>query len=84
MPINTDAFIYAGLFAPGDTAEHALAPGRGAWVQVVEGIVSVAGVTLESGDGVGITDAAELSFSFGAESEVLIFDVRMDAERLWT
>jgi len=84
MPINTDASIYAGLFAPGDTATHPLAPGRGAWVQVVDGTVSVAGTTLYSGDGVGITDTAELSFAFAADSEVLIFDVRMDAERLWT
>ena len=84
MPINTDAYIYAGLFSAGDTAKHALVPGRGAWVQVVDGTVEVAGTTLHSGDGVGITDASELSFSFGAESEVLFFDVRMDAERLWT
>ena len=52
-------------------------------MQVVDGTVSVAGITLEAGDGVGITDATELAFEFGAESEVLLFDVRMDAERLW-
>ena len=84
MPVNTDAYIYAGLFGPDHTADHTLAPGRGAWVQVVAGIVSVAGVTLEAGDGVGITDATELAFAFEAESEVLLFDVRMDAKRLWT
>ena len=84
MPINTDASIYAGLFDAGDRAQHALADGRGAWVQVVEGEVSVAGVTLRSGDGAGITDADELAFTAGAESEVLLFDLRMDAPRLWT
>jgi redox-sensitive bicupin YhaK (pirin superfamily) len=84
MPINTDAFIYAGLFGAGDEAGHALGDGRGAWVQVVEGEVSVAGVTLRGGDGAGITDAGRLAFAFGAESEVLLFDLRMDAPRLWT
>jgi redox-sensitive bicupin YhaK (pirin superfamily) len=84
MPINTDAFIYAGLFEAGDRAEHTLAEGRGAWVQVVAGEVTVAGVTLRSGDGAGITDADALAFAFGAESEVLLFDLRMDAPRLWT
>ena len=84
MPVNTDAFVYAGLFGTGDQAEHALAKGRGAWVQVVEGTAHVAGVTLRSGDGVGITDTDRLTFTFGAESEVLLFDVRMDVPRLWT
>lgn len=83
MPINTDAYIYAGLFAKGDAVQHALAPGRGAWVQVVEGMVEGAGVTLQSGDGAGVTNADELRFEFVAESEVLLFDLRMDAERLW-
>lgn len=83
-PINTDAFIYAGLFTPGDQVAHRLDAGRGAWVQVVEGEVEVPGVTLESGDGAGITNTDELNFRFGAESEVLLFDVRMDVPRLWT
>jgi len=84
MPINTDAYIYAGEFESGDRARHALAEGRGAWVQVVDGEAEVAGVTLRSGDGAGITDADTLAVSFGAESEVLLFDLRMDAPRLWT
>jgi redox-sensitive bicupin YhaK (pirin superfamily) len=84
MPVNTDAYIYAGLFADGDRARHELAEGRGAWVQVVEGEVTVAGATLRGGDGAGITETDALDFRFGAESEVLLFDLRMDAPRLWT
>ena len=83
MPINTDAFIYAGLFEDGDAVHHPLAEGRGAWVQIVRGQVDVAGVTLKKGDGVGITETDRLDFSFGADSEVLLFDLRMDAPRLW-
>jgi redox-sensitive bicupin YhaK (pirin superfamily) len=84
IPINTDAFIYAGLFDSGDRTRHELADGRGAWVQVVEGEVDVADVTLRSGDGVGITNTDQLDFAFGAESEVLLFDLCMDVPRLWT
>lgn len=84
MPINTDAFIYAGLFAPDDRVVHNLAEGRGAWVQVVAGEVEVTGVTLKAGDGVGVTGVDELDFRFDAESEVLLFDLRMDVPRLWT
>jgi redox-sensitive bicupin YhaK (pirin superfamily) len=83
MPINTDARIYAGLFSPGDTARHPLAPGWGAWIQVVHGELRVAGLTLHQGDGAGITNARDLDMQFDAESEVLLFDVRMDAPLLW-
>ncbi|WP_022836303.1 pirin family protein [Salisaeta longa] len=84
MAINTDAFIYAGRFAPGDVVTHALGKGRGAWVQMVHGALTVCGTTLEAGDGVGITAADRLEFRVAEDSEVLLFDVRMDVPRLWT
>jgi quercetin 2,3-dioxygenase len=83
MPINTDARIYAGLFRPGDSVQHSVDAGWGSWIQVVHGELRVAGLTLHSGDGAGITDAPELDIEFDAESEVLLFDVRMDAPLLW-
>ena len=84
MPINTDAFVYAGVFHPGDRLTHKLEEGRGAWVQVVDGALEVAGLTLHQGDGVGITDTDAINLAFTADSEVLLFDVRMDVPRLWT
>ena len=88
MPINTDAFVYAGLFAPGDTVTHPLDAGRGAWVQVVEGELTIETspdtLALHSGDGVGLTHTDALNLAATADSEVLLFDVRMDVPRLWT
>lgn len=83
MPINTDAFIYAGLFGPGDSVQHRLEDGRGAWIQMVDGVCRVAHITLDQGDGVGITDVNELNLQFEADSEVLLFDLRMDVPLLW-
>jgi redox-sensitive bicupin YhaK (pirin superfamily) len=83
MPINTDARIWAGLFSAGDVVRHSIEAGWGAWIQMVHGELSVAGLDLRQGDGVGITDARELEIQFNAESEVLLFDVRMDAPLLW-
>ena len=83
MPINTDARIYAGLFEAGDAVEHVVEDGRGVWLQMVDGQVEVAGVTLEQGDGVGITEASALDLAFQDESEVLLFDLRMDVPLLW-
>jgi len=83
MPVNTDAFVYVGQFSPGERASHELPSGRGGWVQVVDGTVSVGGVTLQTGDGAGFTSLDELWFSFGEETELLLIDVRMDARRVW-
>jgi redox-sensitive bicupin YhaK (pirin superfamily) len=83
MPINTDARIYAGLFLPGDTVAHVLEAGRGVWIQMVRGRLRVAGETLNTGVGVGITEADRLDLHFETDSETLLFDVRMDAPLLW-
>jgi redox-sensitive bicupin YhaK (pirin superfamily) len=61
---------------------YELSNGRGAWVQVVEGSVSVGGVTLKEGDGAGFTSPTELAFSFERPSELLLIDLRMDAPRI--
>jgi redox-sensitive bicupin YhaK (pirin superfamily) len=83
MPVNTDAFVHVGQFSPPDRATHELSSGRGAWVQVVEGTVTVGGVTLRAGDGAGFTAPGELGFSFKRPTELLLIDVRMDAARIW-
>lgn len=83
MPVNTDAFVYAGQFSPGDRPVHDLSPNRGAWVQVVEGRVSVGGISLEAGDGAGFTTPDVLEFSFDGSAEVLLVDVRMDVSPVW-
>ena len=83
MPINSDVRVYAGLFAAGDQVALELERGRGAWVQVVKGRVTVGEVTLEQGDGAGITDAGSLGFEFHESSEVLLLDVRMNAHLIW-
>jgi quercetin 2,3-dioxygenase len=62
---------------------YSLDPGWGAWIPVVHGDLRVAGPALNQGDGAGITDARQLDIQFDAESEVLLFDVRMDVPLLW-
>jgi hypothetical protein len=91
MAINTDAFIYAGLFDEGDGVTYALGGGengevgteRGAWIQVVDGELSVCGERLAQGDGVGITGVSELDITFHADSEVLLFDLGMNTPMIW-
>jgi len=75
--------IYAGLFRAGDSLRHPIEAGWGGWVQVVDGELRVAGLALHPGDGAGITDVSQLEFTFDADSEVLLFEVHMDAPLLW-
>src|SRR4030095_15903145 len=46
VTVHADARLYAGLFDAGQTAEHALADGRHAWVHVVRGKARVNGLDL--------------------------------------
>lgn len=90
MPINTDAFIYAGLFSEGDEYSHELAAGRGAWFQMVNGSAHIRGigasgetVSMEPGDGIGITGPDRFDVEFGSAAEVLLFDLGMDEPMIW-
>lgn len=83
MPINTDASIYAGLFTKKDNIRHKVEKGRGVWLQMVNGKLRVADVLLTQGDGIGITNIDSIALRFEADSEVLLFDMRMDIPLIW-
>jgi redox-sensitive bicupin YhaK (pirin superfamily) len=73
--LRQDARVHAGLF---DAAEHArftIHDGRQSYVHVARGAVHVAGLHLEAGDGLKITDAGEIEFREGRSAEVLLFDL---------
>jgi redox-sensitive bicupin YhaK (pirin superfamily) len=75
--IHQDARVFAALLEGGRTAEHALAAGRYAWVQVARGEVDVNGVRLSAGDGAAISEERLLRIT-GAGSgpaELLVFDL---------
>ena len=79
MPVNADAYVSVGEFSPDDRISYNLPPGRGAWIQVIEGAVSIDSVTLRTGDGAGVTAADPIDVSIERPSEVLLVDVGMDA-----
>ncbi len=73
VTLHQDATIHAGLFDGDERAEHALAPGRAAWVHVARGTLSVNGERLTAGDAAAIGDHVTLERGEGAE--VLVFDL---------
>jgi redox-sensitive bicupin YhaK (pirin superfamily) len=59
----------------GDSAKHALAPDRHAWVQIARGAVELNGRELKAGDGAAISNESELTVKAQETSEVLVFDL---------
>ena len=75
LKIHQDVRVYVANLEKGDAVTHALEPGRGAWVQVARGSLTVNGERLEEGDGGAIEDETEIVFANGDGAEVLLFDL---------
>jgi redox-sensitive bicupin YhaK (pirin superfamily) len=75
LGIHQDADIFASVLAKGDAVRHDMAPGRRAWVQVVDGTIEVNGQTLAEGDGAAIADVGRLEFTTEGSGELLLFDL---------
>lgn len=73
--IQQDARLYAGVFREGSAETFALGDGRHAWIQVVDGSVTVNGVALKTGDAAAISDETLLELAFDQTSEILLFDL---------
>jgi redox-sensitive bicupin YhaK (pirin superfamily) len=74
--IHQDVQLYASLLNVGDTVTHPLAPGRGAWLQVARGQLSLNGRQLDSGDGVAVRGEPMLDAkALADDTEFLLFDL---------
>lgn len=75
VTIHQDANLYIARLDKGDSAKHALAPDRHAWVQIARGAVELNGRELKAGDGAAISNESELTVKAQETSEVLVFDL---------
>ena len=75
--IHQDADLYAGHFDAGEGASFDLRPGRGAWVQVARGAISLNGEPLAAGDGAAIKDVDTIEIEGREDAEVLVFDLAL-------
>ncbi|MDP9001002.1 MAG: pirin family protein, partial [Myxococcota bacterium] len=63
VTIHADALVYASLLEAGDSVDHAVLPGRHAWIQVARGRIKVDGVELKEGDGASVSDAGTFAMA---------------------
>lgn len=75
ITVHADTDLYAGLFAPGERARMALAPGRHAWIQVARGEIAVNGQSLVQGDGAAVSEETVVDITAFQDAEVLVFDL---------
>jgi quercetin 2,3-dioxygenase len=55
---------------------HKLRPGRGAWLQIAEGVLSFNGVELTTGDGASIKEPGALRLTASQPTEAILFDLK--------
>jgi redox-sensitive bicupin YhaK (pirin superfamily) len=76
LDVRQDARLYIAALEAGERVEHSLARGRGAWVHVARGAVTVNGQRLEDGDGAAIEDEARIEIAAAEKGgEALLFDL---------
>ncbi len=73
--IHQDVDLYAARLEDGKSVSLPLRPGRGAWIQLIEGAVAVNGKELKAGDGVSLEAVDVIEVSAARESEFLLFDL---------
>jgi redox-sensitive bicupin YhaK (pirin superfamily) len=75
LRIHQDAQISSALLDPGQHVVRELAPGRCAWLHIVQGEVTLGDFVLGTGDGAGVTAEPAVSLTAREESEILLIDL---------
>lgn len=75
LTIHADAAISACLLEPSERIPVAVSAGRGAWLQVVRGRVTLGTADLREGDGASIEGEAALELLVAESAELLLLDL---------
>ena len=75
VTLHQDAQLFIANLASGEKVTHAVARGRGIWLQVARGIVALNGTEMREGDGAAIENVPRIEVEADTDSEVLLFDL---------
>ncbi len=73
--IHQDAEVYRLRIAPGETVTHELSDGRGLWLQVMRGSLTLNDLTLEAGDGACSDHVGTFEIQATEAVEALLLDL---------
>jgi hypothetical protein len=75
LRIHQDALLHSAILHPGQHLIHELSWGRNAWLHIIQGEATLDTITLETGDGAGISDERAVSLTAHEETEILLLDL---------
>jgi len=75
LRIHQDALVYSSVLLRGMHLVHGLSPGRSAWLHVVCGEVTINGILLTQGDGIGLSIEPSVSLTVLEDSEIILTDL---------
>ncbi|MBW4476973.1 MAG: pirin family protein [Tolypothrix brevis GSE-NOS-MK-07-07A] len=75
VTIHQDVNLYTSVLEPGNVVNYHVQPHRYAWLQIAQGIATLNGEELRSGDGVQISVEEQLEISTQVGAEILLFDL---------
>jgi quercetin 2,3-dioxygenase len=75
LVIHQNVNIYASLLHSGKKLNYIIADNRHIWIQIIAGEMTVNDITMNTGDGVAISEETQLSFAAIKNTEFLLFDL---------
>jgi quercetin 2,3-dioxygenase len=75
--VHQDAHVFVSHVNPGASVTHPLGEGRGVYVYVIDGGVTVNGETMTTGDAAEIEGEAQVEIVATATSELILVDVQL-------
>jgi redox-sensitive bicupin YhaK (pirin superfamily) len=75
LRLDQDAAVYSAMLERGRHVVHELAPGRRAWLHIVQGDATFGDIVLTTGDGVGVTAERAVSITARLRTEILLLDL---------
>ena len=76
IQIHQDVDLYATILKADQSVSHTIAPERKAWIQVARGRAEINGQTVDSGDGIAVSEQTVIDITgLSEEAELLLFDM---------
>lgn len=73
--VHQDARVFVSHLTPGSSVTHELGEGRGVYLSVIEGDLTVNGQRMETGSAAQIRDEPGIAIEAAADSELILVDV---------
>ena len=75
VTVHQDARLFVANLEASDRVVHEIERGRGLWLQLARGIVTVNGTEMREGDGAAVEGEPAIAIAADTNAEFLLFDL---------